>query len=138
MSGRLNLHSRRIENSSPPPEEKNESPPHPNNQSRLAMCPFSENKNRLGSGVTTPSMPTLGSSQHGGVPPPPEKGPPIQQGWDKLPSSTRWLDVELPPCIQLSGAGRAALFPGGPAPAGLVGGRLSSSNHRVDGSLSHP
>ena len=73
MSGRLNLHSRRIENSSPPPEEKNESPPHPNNQSRLAMCPFSENKSRLGSGVTTPSMPTLGSSQHGGVPPPPRR-----------------------------------------------------------------
>ena len=42
-----------MENSSSPPEEKNGSPPPPNNQSRLATCPFSENKSRLRSGVTT-------------------------------------------------------------------------------------
>ena len=52
-SGRLNFHSRRMENSSSPPEEKNESPPPPNNQSRLATCPFLENKSGLGSGLTT-------------------------------------------------------------------------------------
>jgi hypothetical protein len=63
-SGRLTFHSRRIENatSSPLEERKRHPPfskmnfPSANNQSRLATCPFSENKSGLGSGVTTPNI----------------------------------------------------------------------------------
>jgi hypothetical protein len=46
------------------PFSENESPPPPNNQSRLVTCPFSENKSRLGSGVTTPNLYMSGESGH--------------------------------------------------------------------------
>ena len=47
-------------------------------------------------------------SQLGRCPPhPPESGPPIQQGCDKLPSNTGWLDVGWKRNIQPSSAGWA-------------------------------
>ena len=69
-----------------------------------------------------------------------ECGPPIQQGWDKLPFSTNWLDAWYELCIQPADARWEAHIPGGggctrragwgPAEPSSVGSHMSKTHSK--------